>query len=189
MPTILSFNATGTGGFSADASIARTFTSGTVSPGTNPTNPSLFITSGSVTPTFTATSWFNVLNFTGSTVTPTSSVYISTLVLATGGTYTSFTPIFIRTQTWTSQFSKVLGGIGFNLAGGTLTLDGTQTYTATSQFQLIQGTLNLGGSNLTIGTFSSSNTNTRSIIFGTNSIILATTTAGATNLDMATVTN
>jgi hypothetical protein len=56
------------------------------------------------------------------------------------------------------QYSKQLGGIGFNLVGGTLTLDNTQTYTATSIFVLTAGTLDLGGYDLTIGTFSSSNT-------------------------------
>jgi hypothetical protein len=189
------FTRTGTGGFTANASITRTYTFGTTgTSGTPPDNsPSLSITSGASVPTFTNGSWFDTLDFTGSTCAPAMSsigegIYINTLVLATGGTYTGLIPTFTRTQTWTSQFSKQLGGIGVGFAGVTLTLDNTQTYTATSVLILTAGTLNLGGYDLTIGTFSSSNSNTRGISFGSNNIILATTTVGATNMSMTTTT-
>jgi hypothetical protein len=178
-----------TGGFVSDVSVARTFTFGTTG-GTVTNAPNLAITSGSAVATITTLSWFNTLNFTGSSSTPpAATLNLSTLTLSSGGTYTGLIPIFTRTQTWTAQFSKQLGGIGFNLVGGTLTLDNTQTYTATSQALLTAGTINLGGSDLTIGTFSSNNSNVRSLVLGTNNIILSTTTAAATNLDMATATN
>jgi hypothetical protein len=192
MANATSFTYTGTGGFTADASITRTYTFGTTG-GSATNSPNLAITSGASTPTFTDGSWFNTLNFTGSTCTPAMSasvigIYVNTLILATGGTYTGLIPVFTTSQTWTSQFSKQLGGFGFNLAGGTLILDNTQTYTATAPFILTAGTLNLNGYDFTIGTFSSNNSNTRSISFGTNNIILTTTTAAATNLDMANAT-
>jgi hypothetical protein len=189
MATATNFTWTGTGGFTANASIARTYTFGSTSGGTAANSPNLAITSGATSPTFTSTSWFNTLNFTGTTLAATGNVYVNTLTLAVNGDYSGFTPIFTRTQVWSAQYSKQLGGIGFNLVGGTLTLDGSQTYNTTSIFNLVAGTLNLGGSNLTIGTFSSSNTNVRSISFGANNIILATTTASANNINMATATN
>jgi hypothetical protein len=108
------------------------------------------------------------LDFTGSTgtVAATASnigVYINTLTLATGGTYTSLIPIFIRTQTWTSQFSKQLGGIGFSVVSGTLTLDNTQTYTDTSKCLLYAGTIDLNNSDQNFGSFTSDVVTTRSI--------------------------
>jgi hypothetical protein len=180
---------TGTGGFTADASVARTYTYGTTG-GSASNAVNLSITSGASVPTFTDGSWFDVLNFTGTTCAPAMSasaigIYVDTLTLATGGTYTGFIPVLTRTQTWTAQFSKQLGGIGVGNVGATLTLDNTQTYTQTAPFLLTAGTLNLGGYDFTIGTFISNNTNTRSIAFGSNSITLATTTSAAVNLSMA----
>jgi hypothetical protein len=189
MADVTNFTYTGTGGFTAAADITRTFTFGTTG-GSTTNAPNLSITSGAAIPTITTNSWFKTLNFTGSTCTPAvTSVNVDTLILATGGTYTNLTPIFNRTQTWTSQFGKQLGGIGFDLAGGTLTLDNTQTYTATSSCILTKGIIDLGGYDLTIGTFLGSGPSTRSISFGTNNIILATTTAAATNLSIANATN
>ena len=180
---------TGTGGFTAAMSVARTFTFGTTG-GTSTNAPSLTLTSGASIPTITTGSWFNTLDFTGTTSTPaTTIVNVGTLTLATGGTYTSLTPAFTATQTWTPQFSKQLGGFGVNGTGITVTQGGVQSIIATGITTLTAGTLNLGGYDLTTGTFSSNNINPRSIVFGTNNIVLATTTAAATNLDMADATN
>jgi mucin-19 len=187
--TATNFSWTGTGGFTSVMSLDRTFRFGTT--GGNASNaPNLSLTSGAGVPTLPTGSWFKNLNFTGSTGTvPATSVRVDTLTLATGGTYTGLTPIFTRTQTWTSQFSKQLAGIGCDIIDGTLTLDDTQTYAATSQVQLFNGVLDLGGSDLTVGTFSSSNTNIRAVAFGANNIVLATATAAALNLDMVNATN
>jgi len=186
------FTYTGTGGFTSDMSVTRTFTFGTTS-GSTTNAPNLSLISGASTSTFTDGSWFKALDFTGSTCTVavTASllgINVDTLTLATGGTYTSLIPVFTRSQTWTPQYSKQLGGIGFNVVGGTFTLGGAQTYTATSVTILTAGTMDLGGFDFTTGSFLSSNTNTRSINFGTNNIILATTTAATTVLSMAVVT-
>jgi hypothetical protein len=75
-----------------------------------------------------------------------------------------------------------------NTTSGTTTLGGTFTLSATSTTTLTSGTLNLNGFNLEPVIFSSSNTNTRSISFGSNNIILAHTTAAQTVLSMATAT-
>ena len=188
MANATGFTWTGTGGFTADASVTRTYTFGTTG-GSTTNAPNFSITSGSATPTFTDGSWFKHLNFTGSTCAPfTTGIKVDTLTLASGGTYTSFVPSFTRTQTWTAQFSKPLNGLILNTPDVTLTLDGTQTFTATGLLTLTQGTLSLTG-NVTVGAFSSNNTNIRAINFGSNNIILATTTASATNIDMATATN
>jgi hypothetical protein len=66
--------------------------------------------------------------------------------------------------------------------GSALTLGATLTTTLTA------GTLTLNGFDLTTGIFSSSGTSARSIAFGTNNIILATTTAAQINLAMAVTT-
>ena len=178
-----------TGGFVSNLAVARSFQFGSSAGGTATNAPNLTITSGAAIPTITTNSWFNALNFTGTTSTPAAAtVFVSTLTLATGGTYIALTPIFTRTQTWTTQFSKQLGGIGFNLAGGTLTLGDSPSLVATSTTTLTNGTLDLGGFNLTTGIFSSTNTNTRSIVFGSNNIILSHTTAAQTVLSMAIAT-
>ena len=193
MATATGFTWTGTGGLVSNASVTRTFTFGTTD-GSTTNAPNLSITSGAAVPTFTNGSWFKALNFTGSTCTPamtalTSGIYVDTLTLATGGTYTGFTPVFTRTQTWTAQFSKQLGGIGVGAVGATVTLDATQTYTATSSCLVLAGTLDLGGVNLTVGIFNSNSLNTRSVAFGSNNIVLAHTTAGTSVLNVQTATN
>ena len=189
MATATGFSLTGTGGFVSNLTVTRTFRFGSTAGGSETNAPNLAITSGPAIPSITTNSWFNALNFTGTTATPAAAtIFVSTLTLATGGTYTAITPIFTRTQTWTTQFSKQLGGIGFNLAGGTLTLGDSPSLVATGTTTLTNGTLNLGGFDLTTGIFSSTNTNTRSVVFGTNNIVLAHTTAATVVLSMATAT-
>jgi len=90
--------------------------------------------------------------------------------LSITGSYLAFIPIFTRTQTWTAQFSKQFAGFGVNISGGTLTLDGTQTFYNWQYFYFIQGTLDLGGFDLSLVTIDGSNSNTRSINFGSKNI-------------------
>ena len=190
MADATNFTVSGAGGFRSDLAVTRTFQFGSTAGGLATNAPNLAITSGAAVPTITTNSWFNALNFTGTTATPAAAtIFVSTLTLATGGTYTAITPIFTRTQTWTTQFSKQLGGIGFNLAGGTLTLGDSPSLVATGTTTLTAGTLDLGGFNLTTGIFSSSNTNTRAIAFGSNNIVLSHTTAATTVLSMTDATN
>ena len=195
MATATGFTWTGTGGFTNDGSagsgydVARTFVFGTTG-GTAVNAPNLSIFSGSTgAVTITNSSWFNNLNFTGSSCTVTGTlINASTVTLATGGTYTGFGPLLTSTQTWTPQFSKQLGGFGVNGSGITVTMGGAQSLIATATTTLTAGTLDLGGFDLTTGIFSSTNTNTRSIAFGTNNIILAHTTLGTTVLSCTIAT-
>lgn len=189
MTTATNFTWTGTGGFSTAMSVTRTVDfAGTSNAGglALTAGPNLFVTSGASTLSISGS--YKNLDCTGSTCSVSGQVYIDTLTLATGGTYTGFTPVFTRTQTWTAQFSKQLNGIGVSIPGGTLTLDGTQTYIATSTVVVYAGTLDLGGFDLTVGICFIGTTNTRSIAFGANNIILAHTTAGTTVLNAATAT-
>jgi len=188
---LLNFTWSGTGGFAADMSVTRTFTLGTTNAGTAASRPDLYIRSGASIPTLTTSSTFNKVDFTGSTCAPAGTLFnISTLILATGGTYNTvgFAPQFNRTQTWTPQFSKQLGGFGVNGTGITVTMGGTQTFAQGSTTTLTSGTLDLGGFDFDAKIFSSTNTNTRSIAFGSNNIILNTATAATTVLNMTIAT-
>ena len=117
-------------------------------------------------------------NFTyGSGVTPTGTgIYTfsnrSTKTLNSGGkTFTQF--------------------IGISAPGGGIQLVTNNLTVGTAQStNLTQGTLDLNNLTLSTGSFASSNSNTRSIAFGsTGSIVPTTTTAGSTNLSMGTATN
>jgi len=181
---------TGTGGFSATIAATKTFLVGTTG-GSVTSAPNLLLTSGAAVPSFGSGSWFKSLNFTGTTSVPTAPLlYVDTLTLATGGTYTGIVPIFTRTQTWTPQFSKQLGGIGVGAAGATLTLEGTQTYVANAPCYVYAGTLNLGGGDRTFGIFSSTVTGvTRNVNFGTNNFIISNSVSFTDVLSVADATN
>ena len=75
----------------------------------------------------------------------------------------------------------------FNGVGGTWQLQAALTSGASRTTTLTNGTLDLSGFTLTIGFFSSSNSNTRTLAFGIGQIALAG--SGATIVSMATVTN
>lgn len=91
-------------------------------------------------------------------------------------------------QTITTGGTTINGAITFNGVGGGWTLGDALTTGVTLTTTLTNGALSLNNFNLTTGIFSSSNTNTRSIAFGSGSIILSHTTAGQTVLNMATAT-
>jgi len=77
---------TGTGGFSTAMTVTRTFTA-TTTPTITEGVP-LYITSGTSAPTFTASSWFTLLNFNGYTGTASGTIFAKNLTLSSGGTYT-----------------------------------------------------------------------------------------------------
>jgi hypothetical protein len=192
MATVTGFTYTGTGGFSTAMSTTRTVDFGSTTNAAGlvvVAGPNLFVTSGISTLSFNTNANFNQINFTGSTCSASGQFLVDTLTLATGGTYTQATPIFTRTQTLIAQFGRPLGGFGLSIPGGTLTLNGTQTYSATATLVIYAGTLDLGGFDLTIGSFNSFFTSTRIVAFGSNNIILSTTTPLATNLAVADATN
>ena len=129
------------------------------------------LASGTTTPTFYG-------NFTyGSGVTPTGT-----------GTYT-FSNRATKTlnsggKTFTQPVEIIAPGGGIQLLTNNLTLGATLTTTLT------QGTLDLNNLTLTTGSFSSNNSNTRSIAFGTTgSVVVNTASAGFTVLNMSIATN
>jgi hypothetical protein len=109
-------------------------------------------------------------NFASGTLTPTTSVIVTTGSFTYGGTATlSAVPTFTQT-------------------GGAVTFSKVYALTATGTYTLTSGTLTLNGFDLTTGIFASNNTNTRAIVFGNNNIILSHTTAATTVLNMANTT-
>jgi hypothetical protein len=76
----------------------------------------------------------------------------------------------------------------FNGVGGTWQLQAALTSGATRTVTLTNGTLDLAGYTLTTGLFSSNNSNTRALAFGSTGKIVLTSTTG-TVLSMSTATN
>jgi len=91
-------------------------------------------------------------------------------------------------KTITTNGTTIGGPITFDGTGGEWTLTSALTTGTTLTTTLSKGTLALGNYTLTTGIFSSSNSNTRSIAFGTGNIVLAHTTAATTVLDMSVAT-
>ena len=91
-------------------------------------------------------------------------------------------------KTITTGGTTINGAITFNGAGGAWTLGDALITGVTLTTTLTAGTLNLNNFNLTTGIFSSSNTNTRAINFGSGNIILSHTSLAQTVLSMATAT-
>ena len=183
------FTWTGTGGFTRNQAATATVTFGTGGSGSVSNAPNLTVSAGSSALTITNNSWFKTVIFTGnaSAVTCNNLNMAGNLTLASGGTYTALDPTFRVSTTFTSN-GKTLGGFGVNGTGITVTLADALTLGITNTTTLAEGTLDLAGFTLSTGIFSSSNTNTRSITFGSGNIALTSTTAAATVLSMATAT-
>jgi hypothetical protein len=181
--TATNFTYTGTGGFTADLSITRTFTFGTTG-GTTSNAPNLSLTSGTAVPTLTTGSWFNLLDFTGSATTgvPTTTLNLNSLILTATGIYTSLTATMVGTGTITSNTASIAA---LTINGTSATLNDALTVVGTTTLTL--GTLNLSTLVLTTSTFASTNSNIRTLAFGTGSISCSGTgtvwnSATATNL-------
>ena len=89
-----------------------------------------------------------------------------------------------KTQTITSAGVTIACQITVNGTSTTFALGGALTMTP--QFALTLGTLNLANNNLTTSNFSSTNTNTRSITFGTGQINVTGNNGFLINLDIMT---
>ena len=185
------FTWTGTGGFTRNQVAIATLVFGTTG-GTTSNAPNLTVNAGASTLTITSNSWFKEVNFTGSTCTVTQSGPIlnmaGNLTLASGGTYTSLTPTFLASATLTSA-GRTIGSTIVNGTGITVTLADALTTNITSTTTLTAGTLDLAGFTLSTGSFSSSNSNTRAIAFGTSNIALTSVTSSQLVLNITTATN
>ena len=187
MSTATGFTWSGTGGFLSDASVTRTYQFG-ITGGTVTNAPNLSLTgSGTQVGTFTTGSWFKTLSFGTTAFNPgtTALNIVSGFTLSSGGTFTNLTPTLLGSGTITSNTNTTLAFLAINCVGGTTTLGDTFTLTATSTVNLINGTINLNGFNLTTGIFSSSTGAARGVTFGSNFIYLIHSTAGTNVLLMA----
>jgi hypothetical protein len=102
------------------------------------------------------------------------------LVLSSGGTFTSLLVVAVGTGSINGN-GKTINTFTINHTG-TTTLTGTLSTNTTLTCTHTSGTLDLNGFNLSCGVFVSQNTNTRSVIFGSNFIFTTHTTTGTTNL-------
>ena len=141
--------------------------------------PNINVTAGSDTVTTGGTTTVNNFNFTGFTGilgNATRNIYGNlTLVsgMATpssGSLVTTFNGI--GSQTITTAGQTLDFPITFDGVGGTFQLQDALTSGATRTCTLTNGTLDLASYTLTTGLFSSSNSNTRAIAFGTGKIVL-----------------
>lgn len=190
IPTATNFTCTGTGGFSRNiGGSTSTFSFGSTAGGTVSNAPNLFI-SGGGSISITSGSYFKNVDFTGYTgniAAGSSYNPAGDLILSTGGTFTSLALIAYRASGTITTNGKTIGSFNINVPSGTVTLNGSLTASATT---LTNGTLDLGNATLSATTFSSANSNTRSIAFGTTgNIVLTSTSSGTTVLSMANASN
>jgi hypothetical protein len=113
------------------------------------------------------------------------------LTLSSAVTTTSTTGSFTfsgfnKTQTITSAGTTVAFGVTINGRLTTVALSGALSFPSTVTTTLTLGTLNLANNILTCGAFSSSNTNVRSITFGTGQINLTGNAGTIWNSDVGT---
>ena len=139
----------------------------------------LNITVSAGTVTF-ATGTTPTLAVTGSMSLVAGTVWNSTGTITFNATTTG--------QTIATGGTTINAPITFDGIGGGWSLSAALTTGVTLTTTLTNGALSLNNFNLTTGIFSSSNTNTRSIAFGSGNIILSHTTAAQTVLSMATAT-
>lgn len=184
------------------SAVTKTINAGTGNSDSSVFNFSLLETTGTVTYAFTAASSVKNLLINGlQTVSNTAfNIYGDFTHLTTGGT-TTFTA---GTNAWTFADSALMSthsrtitpssGFTYNfpwtfngISTTTWTLAGNLTLTNTRTATLTAGTLALSTYTFTCGIFSSNNTNTRSIDFGTGKIVL-NGTATATVWDFTDVT-
>ena len=177
---------TGTGGFTAEANVTRTFTFGTTG-GLYSNAPSLTLTgTGTAISTLTSGSYFNNLSFGTTAFTlATTALNLNGLTLSSCGTYTGLSITMRGTGTVTSNGKTIAAVVtnspgtttlGSNLTCSTFTqTTGTvdfanYTLTCSGAFSSTTGTL------LNVGTVASTSFSTGAdLTFGANSSITSTT--------------
>lgn len=196
MPSIANFTYTGSGTVNCTYSGGtgtRTWRFASTTGATAATALNLNVTAG--TDTFAFLSVVKNCDFTGFSGTLTNAVVniwgnmrYSTGMTLNAGTAVSTYVATTGTQTITTNGKTLDFPITQNGAGGTVQLQDNLTMGSTRTFTLTAGTLDLSSGNRTLSTglFSSTNSNTRSIVFGTGNI---TTTGSGTVWNTGTVTN
>jgi hypothetical protein len=188
----------GTGTWDTTSTTNWSTTSGGSSGASVPTSADNVIFDQVGTYDVTMTGALNCLDFTVSAGTvsfltgtsPTLSIY-SSMSLVAGTIWTSTgTTTFLSTitgKTITTNGTTINGSMTFGTGGGGgWSLGSALTLGTTNSTQLNSGTLDLAGFTLTTGGFSSSNTNTREVVFGTSDIVLTHTTAATVVVNIAT---
>lgn len=164
----------------------RTISSALTSSGGTESNAISFsITAGTDIVTFNNQGTKKSIDFTGfsGTLTNSNHVIYGSLTLSSGMTLNAGTSPFTfsatsGTNTITTNNKSIDQPITFDGVGGTWQLQDNLTTGSTRTVTLTNGTLDLNNQTLSCGIFSSSNSNARSIAFGTGNITL--TGSGAT---------
>jgi len=129
----------------------------------------------------------NCTGFTG-TLTGTQSITVSgNIILVSGMTYTYTGTLTLNATASITSAGKTFGPVTISGTGITVTLSDNLTLGTTRAFIHTEGSLDLNGKILSTGSFTSTGTTTRSIIFGSSSIEI--TGSGGNQLNMATGTN
>jgi len=133
------------------------------------------------------------VNFTGFTGTFSTANSISVFgnwnfggVTAVSGSSTISFAATSGTKTITSNGVSFPGSTNFNGVGGTFQLQDPCTVPATNTTNLTNGTLDLVSYTLTTGLFASSNSNTRTLAFGTGKMVLTGTNTNVYTTSIAT---
>lgn len=136
---------------------------------------------------------FNILDFTGfaGTLSNNARTIYGNLTVSTGMTLTAGANATTFAATSGTQKITTAGKtldfpLTFNGVGGTFQLQDNCTVGSTRTVTLTNGALDLNNKTLSTGLFSSSNSNTRSIAFGTGNITLTGNNASVFNTSIAT---
>ena len=165
MATATGFTFTGVGGFTRNMAATATVVFGTTG-GTTSNAPNLTVNAGASALSITSGSYFKNVIFTGSTslVFGTALNMAGNLTFASGGSYLGVQPTFLASATITSV-GKQFNNTTINGSGITVTLADAMTL-GTSTLTLTQGTFIASNFNVTAGSFSSNNSNTRTLNMG-----------------------
>jgi len=132
--------------------------------------------------------------------TSTTCIAVGSTIIVAGVTPAGYNGTYTVTASTNTTVSYANATTGAQSVAGTIVNGGSTTYTlqdalnvgtnATRNITLNTGTLNLNNFTLTnFGNFLSTNSNTRSIAFGTGNITITQTNTGQTIWSMATATN
>ncbi len=174
----------GTGTWNTTSTTNWSASSGGASGASVPTASDSVIFDQSSTYTVTLTGALTCLNFTVSagtvTFSSTGTLNISGLLSLVAATVWNATGTITfaatsGTNTITTNGVSISASITFNGVGGTFQLASALTSGATRTCTLTNGTLDLNNFTLTTGAFSSNNSNTRVLAFGTGKIVLTGT--------------
>jgi hypothetical protein len=125
--------------------------------------------------------------FTGTLAGGATITVAGSITLVAGMTYSHTGTVTVSNTGTITSGGKSFSNLTFTGSGATYTLG--SALTVTNATTLSFGTLDLNGFTASTGTFSSANSNTRAIAFGSSNIALTSTTASAVIISMSVATN